>query len=139
MNSWVTNEKKATRMNNDIITQKHFNIQAVIKWKIRWFFNLDIWNNKKTTFFYLLISYPSTNCSICVWPFLRKFKCTFTHLSISSFRLFAYPFPLLIFYVYSMINHCAYIQTNKAFSCTHTHDWTDHSLISSIVSCKYWI
>ena len=32
MNSWVTNEKKA-RMNNDIITQKHFHTQAVIKWK----------------------------------------------------------------------------------------------------------
>ena len=30
VNSWVTNEK-ATIMNNDIITQKHFYIQAVIK------------------------------------------------------------------------------------------------------------
>lgn len=35
-------EKKPTIMNNDIITQKHFYTQAVIKWKIIWFFNLDI-------------------------------------------------------------------------------------------------
>jgi len=31
VNSWVTNEKKATKMNNDIITEKQFNGQAVIK------------------------------------------------------------------------------------------------------------
>lgn len=97
-------------MNNDIITQKHFHTQAVIKWK-----------QEKSNFFSHL-----TNCSIFYWIILKKkFKCTFTHLSISSFRIYLlshFPYSYSM-YVYSMINHCAYIQTNGrgVFFDTHRH------------------
>ncbi len=99
MNCWVINEK-ATRMNNDIIIQKHFNIQAVIKWK-------------KIKSFLDNILYPLTNC---LSIFLKKIQMYI----YSSFYFLISFICLPISNVYSMINHCAYIQTNKAFSCTHT-------------------
>lgn len=132
MNSWVTNEK-ATIMNNDIITQKHFNTQAVIKWKIIWFFNLDI--SKEKLFFsfsllnnrlsdnYLLISIDKLfNLYLTILKKIQMYIYSSFYFLISYICLPISLTHILCIYVYSMINHWAYIQTNKAFSCTHTHD-----------------
>jgi hypothetical protein len=111
----------------------------MIKWKIIWFFNLDIWKEKKRKFFslYLLIF-------ISIDKLFKKIQM---YIYSSFYFLISYIcLPISLTHILCILNDqslCIHSNEQGVFLYTHTHiyiyDWIDHTIISSIVSYIQWM